>query len=268
MKWVCWIVGISGLTLAVVKSFENTSLERRIHDLEYVEKRSCCDKYKVRSLPMSYWERQVLNSIKDTISSTCFRECSQGLQNYAKIIGEFPQSPSSDDWTVMERALHDELHKAFLRSQALFEFENARQLEGYLRVNYDLALYFGYRSVAQREFEILPVYENLPYATLMKYREKYAELGRRDLLVVVERYLAKLIDHIESPEGFTRVGARQQVLLNTELANTLRPGTGVSHESALKIGRAIALGLVNCGYTPKWLDEEFPLPSKDSAEKR
>ena len=70
--------------------------------------------------------------------------------------------------------------------------------------------------------------------------------------------MEKAIEQIESANGLTRQAARYAVKQNTVLAEAISPARGSSHEKAIRCARASAIGLIKSGYTPKWLDEEFP----------
>ncbi len=80
------------------------------------------------------------------------------------------------------------------------------------------------------------------------------------------RFMDLWAAHIESPEGFTRIGLRGLVRQRTELDEAVRPGSGVSQNAVIEFCRGMSMGLVRCGYMPKWLDEEFP-PLSEGATK-
>ena len=84
--------------------------------------------------------------------------------------------------------------------------------------------------------------------------------------IVVDGFLAKWISLIESEKGLTRMKIRRYM---PAMHVRARMVGDVSPAQVVKAVRWHALSLINCGYTPKWLDEEFPLPEgeKDLWEK-
>ena len=124
-------------------------------------------------------------------------------------------------------------------------------------------MYYGRLHMREKLFEFPISMEYLTFLRFRKYKEKFHSEGKKDLEQVAQRFMDLWIAHIESPEGFTRIGVRGMIKQQTELVDAARPGCGMSKKGAVSLCRAMSMGLVRCGYTPKWLDKDFPLPEKD-----
>lgn len=148
---------------------------------------------------------------------------------------------------------------AFLRTERLLDFENSEEFKRFAWVNTEVSMFYGRMYIRGKEFEMPISIEYLTFLRFRKYKEKFHAEGKPDLEQVAQRFMNLWIAHIESPEGFTRIGLRGLIRQRTELDEAVQPGGGVSHEDVIEFGRGMTRGLISCGYTPKWLDKEFPL---------
>lgn len=156
---------------------------------------------------------------------------------------------------------------SFLRNERLHDFENPEEFKRFAWVNTEVSMFYGRMYIRGKEFRIPISIEYLTFLRFRKYKEKFHAEGKNDLEQVAQRFMDLWIAHIESPEGFTRIGLRSLVRQRTELDEAIRPGGGVSHEDVIEFGRGMTRGLISCGYTPKWLDKEFP-PLEEKSEVR
>ena len=147
---------------------------------------------------------------------------------------------------------------SFLRTERLLDFACVDDFERFAWVNTEVSMYYGRLYLRGRNFETPICIEYLTFLRFRKYKEKFLAEGKKDLEQVAQRFMDLWIAHIESPEGFTRIGLRGLIRQRTELDEAVRPGSGVSHEDVIEFGRGMTMGLVRCGYTPKWLDKDFP----------
>ena len=91
---------------------------------------------------------------------------------------------------------------------------------------------------------------------LHEYRDKFEREGKSEFLPVAERLIAEWVEQIESERGFTREYARSQ---KNGLWRLVERGE-VTEEVLMENVRIYPLLLQErCGYTPKWLDAEFPV---------
>ena len=152
---------------------------------------------------------------------------------------------------------------AFLRTGRLLDFGDAEEFERFAWANTEVSVFYGGLYLREKRFEMSLCVEYLTFLRFRKYREKFHAEGKNDLEQMALRFIDLWIAHIESPEGFTRRAVRGMIRQQTELVDAHRPGCGMSKKGAISLGRAMSMGLVRNGYTPKWLDKDFPLPEKD-----
>ena len=91
---------------------------------------------------------------------------------------------------------------------------------------------------------------------LQEHRDKFEREGKSEFLSAAERLIAEWIEQIESERGFTREYARSQKIGLWRLVES-----GEVTEDVLMTNVRIYPLLLKerCGYTPKWLDKEFPV---------
>ena len=159
---------------------------------------------------------------------------------------------------VVKMPLRVAFDSSFLRTERLQDFTRVDDFECFAWVNTEVAMYYARLYLRCRDFEILTCIEEFSFLRFKNYKEKFHSEGKKDLEQVAQRFMDLWIAHIESPEGFTRIGLRGLVRQRTELDEAVRPGSGVSQKAIIEFGRGMARGLVRCGYTPKWLDVDFP----------
>ena len=157
-----------------------------------------------------------------------------------------------------ERILLSPFNSSFLRTDSLQEFSRVEDFECFAWANIEVAMFFGRSCFREKSFEIPISIEYLTFLRFKKYKEKFLAEGKKDLEQVAQRFMDLWIAHIESPEGFTRIGVRGMLKQQTELVDAARPGCGMSQKGAISLGRVMSMGIVRCGYTPKWLDVDFP----------
>ena len=156
---------------------------------------------------------------------------------------------------------------SFLRTERLQDFGNSEEFERFAWANTEVSMFYGRMYIRSKDFEIPISIEYLTFLRFRKYKEKFHAEGKKDLEQMAQRFMDLWIAHIESPEGFTRIGARGMIRQQTELVDAARPGCGMSQKGAISLGRVMTRGLIRCGYTPKWLDKDFPpLPEEQESK--
>ncbi len=258
----------SAVAATVVLSYLNAGLRRDLRQKNDMLRGATIEKFR-RSWPVGTYAEDLMfvRSCNEILSVVSNGQCA-ALNDYALTLLRLPHLPETGSCRDAENALRKSFYDAFLwRGDRLLEFDSVQALDVYFRVNLDLMIHYANLDIREGRFEVLPAKECLALKTLTDYTKKFKAEGKVEFQQTTAAYLSTLTEHIESSDGFTRRCAHYTVGLNTDLANVIRPGTGISGESGLKLGRAIAQGLVNCGYTPKWLDKEFPLPTEDATAK-
>lgn len=265
MKTMCTVLVSAALLISAVSAVvlwrTSNRLRRELSYKDEIQKRIALENFRKSWTVGPYAEdRMFVRSCSEILSVVSNGQCS-ALNDYASALLRLESMPKEGGCGDAENAMQKVFHDGFLwRNGALAEFCDARSLDSYLRVNFDLMIHYANLDIRNGNIAVVPAKEYLTLKTLKEYSEKFKAEDNHEFEMIVSGYLDLLITHIESPYGFTRRCAHYLVSENTELANALRPGKGVCKESAINLGRAVAQGLVNCGYKPKWLDEDFPLP--------
>lgn len=158
---------------------------------------------------------------------------------------------------VAERDFYEFVYSTFLTSTNLVEFANVEDVRRYFRVNLLAVRFLGDTDLSRRAYSGLISMERRVLKKLNCYKEKFHNERRADMEACVDGFLAQWIEHIESERGYTRMYMRGQVTLQYD--HILKDGW--SQEMLLDAIRRYADGLIRAGYTPKWLDEEFPAMS-------
>jgi len=168
---------------------------------------------------------------------------------------------SSGQWESpsLEQALVRVFEDSSFRTNGVYRFSSGEELDGFLQFHLEAAVFLGQLRLHSRGYgyEASQV-EGLVLRSLKTYRDHYVKINRPDLREVVCRHLEHWLHLIESEDGVARLAARR--LLAYELERVKIIGD-ITHEDAVRAARSHAQGLIQCGYTPRWLDAEFPLPS-------
>ena len=171
--------------------------------------------------------------------------------------GRFPEGAyhlrggdSSDAIYPVNRAWHSE-HRLY---KPLEEFATPDAFEHAMRMRLALTVIYGNFLVASKMGDNFLI--SLDFCTLLqlqKYEAKFRREGKADFLAAAERLEAEWIQQIESEKGFTRTYMRRLKRLSRHFMER-----GVTEEEMRDSIRCrVELLQKRCGYTPKWLDEEF-----------
>ena len=222
--------------------------------------REFCDKYLPWDIP-SEAERSSLSEIYGTavraysngqVSVIC--ECELLISNRVVNLDHSVYASLSGDAKRV-------LYRNFFDLRKIEDFPSPRALSDYLEANLALVRFLG-MAAAERIGLENPVdcWEGLSLRNLGEYKKRAAALGLREHEKVVDEFLSRWIDFIESEKGLTRIKLRRNMpamLVRARMVGDVSPA------QVVKGVRSCALNLINCGYTPKWLDEEFPLLPED-----
>lgn len=240
---------LGGLAVALRENVVPSSCDQHLpeNNSQYVRAERARRRHFVCSMPCDEGMRtacEVLSAAKSWRTATA-------LDKYIDAIDLGSCHATTEIVAALEKPLCD----VFLWKKELQEFSSAQEYESFAIVNTELVKYFGCREIRDGRLELAETKEYLTYRTLNEYCEKFRKEGDAELVACAEKFLAKWVEHIESSDGFTRKSACYLLFLNTEYANMIRPEAALSHQEALRAARSTANGLVNCGYTPKWLKE-------------
>ena len=135
-----------------------------------------------------------------------------------------------------------------------------------MQVSLAAVRFYGETEVRRKNGDPFPAgVECLALGVLQKYCKKFHDEGRGDLEKAAERYLELWIARIESIDGLTRQCVWQAMRKNTIYNKVVFPGHEWTDDQGVLHIRQIVRGLIRSGYTPKWLDVDFPLPQKVNA---
>ena len=155
---------------------------------------------------------------------------------------------------VAEGDFYESVWSTFLTSTNLVEFANVEDVRRYFQVNLLAVRFLGDTDLRRRSYSGLISIERRVLKKLNCYKEKFHNETRTDMEACIDGFIAQWVEHIESEKGYTRMYMRSQVALQCD--HVLKDGW--SQERLLDAIRRYADGLIRVGYTPKWLDEEFP----------
>ena len=160
------------------------------------------------------------------------------------------------------------LNKSFLCPSQLRDFTDVEEFERYLLAGPEATRFYGEADIRRRSFDFPVGVEYLALMTLKKYCKKFNNAGHEGLEKVAQRYLEYWIARIESTDGLTRQCAWHTFNYHTLYLRVVKPESALTDAQGVLLARQTASGLIHCGYTPKWLDEEFPLPPKDDTGRK
>ena len=254
MKILLSVVAVVAVTFAVVRTSQISGLKERAAAAEHKRLNFVME--------MLCPGKGVAMEVVGVNPESAYRRAADAYQTRDLIALRTALSLCNNCPIEIERILLSPFNRGFLRTDTLQEFSRVGDFECFAWANIEVAMFFGRSCFREKSYEIPISIEYLTFLRFRKYKEKFHAEGKKDLEQVAQRFMDLWIAHIESPEGFTRIGVRGMIRQQTELVDAARPGCGMSQKGAISLGRAMSMGLVRCGYTPKWLDAEFPLPSK------
>ena len=142
-------------------------------------------------------------------------------------------------------------------NRGIREFASEEEFDRQMKRSLAIAKLYGEFLVESGRIadEILVTIDWIALKRLQTYREGFKRDGKTDCLQSAERLLADWIEQIESKKGFTRTYMRAQ---KVGLRHFVKTGE-LSEERSVQYVRDYVRPLQDrCGYTPKWLDAEFP----------
>lgn len=154
------------------------------------------------------------------------------------------------------------LDKEKLPLSLIIEANDVNGFENYVHVCFEAARFVG-NSLVRRGHGInnndVETIESKLLNRLQAIKQHLHETGKRRLEERTDALISEWCMLIESSDGITRKRALQLVDHYLYMRKSKPEDCWLSNEKVLKIGRAQAEPLIRLGYTPKWLDVEFPL---------
>lgn len=144
----------------------------------------------------------------------------------------------------------------WIRNKDLQEFSSAKEFGRRMRIKLSFARVYGEFLVRSgMKDAILEEIECRALRKLKKYEDKFQKEGKLDFLSAAEGLLSAWVGQIESENGFTRCYIRDY---NQRMQWVIKRGESTPEALRLHIRSCVNSFQRFCGYTPKWLDEEFP----------
>ena len=157
------------------------------------------------------------------------------------------------------------LDDGFLSPREMRDFEDTEEFTEFMRLNVEAARFLGDLNLRRGAYSgSLIRLDKCVLRRLVQYRDRFRRENRRDMEARAEEFIAEWEALIESPGGYTRNYMRMQLALQH---GHIDEGSG-TQEQLIQFARQFATGLIKAGYTPKWLDEEFPLPDGEKANEQ
>ena len=175
-------------------------------------------------------------------------EMNSGVASLPAVVTNMPDKL----FATLARPVADGLKKSFLDLGYPMEFSSAEDLESYVDCSMNLAIIWGNlylrRDVYDGPVEILDV---AVLRRLLFYRDCFRQGGQREFEAVMDGFISKWHDQIESENGFTHQRMWFQVDLQWVHCSV---GEWTPADLSAYV-KSFAAPLVNLGYTPKWLSE-------------
>ena len=232
--------------------------QKRVKSLEEEKRSVAIEQYAPRIIALSDEVRTKLLSANEEIAR-CYTN--EQLEAMREAMMKMPMENDFVSWQTapeIDAPIQNSFGRRFIWSVEQRPFATSEAFERFARMNIDLALFYGNVNIRRKNFEQASLIEYKTLVQFKAYEGSFQKSGRPELAETARHFIELWIEQIESANGLTRQAARYAVKQNTVLAEAISPGRGSSHEKAIRCARASAIGLIKSGYTPKWLDVEFP----------
>lgn len=178
-------------------------------------------------------------------------------------VNQFPKEVYRLRWDDLVKVIHP-VNRLWFRecsmNRQLRDFATVGEFEHYMEMLLELTKLYGNFIVDSGEtaVDVLMSFDITMLKQLQGYRDKFEREGKGEFISTVERLAADWIDQIESEKGFTREYARSQ---KNGLWRLVERGELTEEALMANVRSCVQPLKERCGYTPKWLDVEFPTPS-------
>lgn len=145
--------------------------------------------------------------------------------------------------------------EGFLHEHKIRDFDDLREFADFVERNVAMVRFLGEIYVKRgANVEYLLVLDMRMLRRLVEYLEKFRKEGKHELAARADEFVREWCEQIESENGYTHRYVRFFYLLQTS--------GGIPAEPVVRSVRRKVGGVIAAGYTPKWLDKEFPLPAE------
>lgn len=217
------------------------------------------------------------------IAERCIIPASDELESYLRVMQEVANAYSNRQIEAMFKSVKQLPSKAYqLRendhlklempinqiwrddwvvNKGVKEFASEEEFDCQMKRSLSIAKLYGEFLLTSGRIadEILVTIDWIALKRLQTYRDEFKRAGRADYLRFAECLLTVWIEQIESEKGFTRSYMRSQ---KAKLKYFLKTGELTEEKLVAYVRDYVRPLQERCGYTPKWLDAEFPLLPK------
>lgn len=153
----------------------------------------------------------------------------------------------------------------FLHTDKFKEFSTPQEFSDFLLVNVEMAKLFGALEVCRfNPGEGQGFTEVFTLFRLLNYQKYYRNRQLPQYEAIAKGYVSSWIEQVESKDGSSLRQARKAFLIERRRQKDFG---GIEPSRPYIAARFYAQPFIRCGYTPKWLDREFPLPSEEMDRK-
>lgn len=184
--------------------------------------------------------------------------CVLVLTNDFRDVRSWHRPPFED---VLDKYFRDEI----LRVGQLEVESTIEDMERRLAVDFEVAILLGQSRIRSNPRENrASVIDEWFYNRLKQCKSHFRSSGQQSCEKTIEKWTLRWIEYVESDVGVSRCAAHR--IFDFEKERIVEVGD-TTMGLALKAARAYANGLISSGYTPRWLDHDFPLPAKTTTGK-
>lgn len=258
--------GLSGLLLFVVLAalcllawwgVEHRAYLARHEEISRLRGNECAKGPAKRRVKPTVEELQAYVGIAEEIVTAYSNGQASAMQEWVKRFPKDVYLLRGDDHFKIKLPISRLWFRECCANDRLMDFATLGEFEHYMEMRLALTKIYGNFIVDSGVTAVddLRTIDCTVLKQLQGYRDKFKREGRSEFLPTADRLLAEWIEQIESERGFTREYARSQ---KNGLWSLVERGE-VTEEVLMANVRICAMPLQErCGYTPKWLDEEFP----------
>ena len=250
---------LAGCSKSEVKAGKSDVVELRL------KQRTLYEKHFLERSSLSAEQIQELSAIHSNVLQTTQNGYAGDLKDSVFAITNHFHGVQKWNRPLFESVLERIFYESAFSSNRIEGFRSAEVFDAYLEYYSDVAVMLGQSRLRTYDYgyEASSV-EALVFHKLKQYCEHYRKVNEPCYERVAEKHLERWLDFIESNEGISQCAARRLFVYEKERVEKLGD---TRYENALRAVRSLAQGLVHCGYTPRWLDEEFPLPTENGTAK-
>lgn len=214
-------------------------------------------------VPLTHEELQSYQCIADKIVEAYSNGHEQVMAEWAKRLPTFACGLKGEDYHRVILPINQVWFADWFQTKEDEVYASVETFECKMRLRVLFARIYGAMILnSGMENDILATIDCRTLQRLQKYKIKFTAEKKEDYVRVVDRLIYEWIQQIESGNGFTHAYLRSQ---EHRLKRLVEKGELTPMTLRRNIRSLVCPLQKLCGYTPKWLDEDFPLPEGSRA---